>query len=961
MQNQLLKKKWQWTASITFLFLPLIVQAQTPVVKVDFNIPSRSESEVNETDYTAWPVGVKSKTIEDVTFLLTNGSYSSGWYKAGVQSPYYARLVNDGMKTSDLELQITGLPAGKHSFVSFHNAFDSPEAISFGPIDIYMNGTLVYDNLELTQRALSNDTATTAYFEFEVTDNDTVTFRFVADPPSDTLSENITICGFHLNSSDPKKMIKEAYPENDDEQVDIDNDTLTFCWSEPRDAAISYNVYMGTDIDNVLNATTHSSQYQGNTTDTFLIKTGFYSMNEYYWRVDPIDSGNDTTKGDVFYFKKRIPSFPGAEGYGGYAIGGRGGYVVYVTNLNDSGPGSLRDAVKNYSGPRTILFKVSGIITLRSRLTLSDDYVTIAGQSAPGKGICIRWAPFGVTGDNDVMQNMRVRLGIGVTYDGMGLTGANNSIIDHCSISWTIDEAFSSRSGENLTLQRTLISEALNAAGHSNYSYGTKHGYAASIGGDVGSFHHNLLAHCEGRNWSMAGGLDGNGDYAGRLDLFNNVVYNWGGRATDGGAHEVNFVNNYYKKGAATSQNTILKAQLEGTGGGSQSYYAAGNILENTDGSFDCDGTIDDCSHTYVTSNGQIVDWDVFVDDPFFESEATINTASDAYKLVLSDVGCTQPVFDDHDIRIIDETLSGTYSCEGSYTSKAGLPDNESDVGYWEIYLGYLRDDNWDTDLDGLPNWWEKVNDLDTNSTSEDYTEANADKDLNGYTNLEEYLQWMGQPHYFLDSTDSIDIDLSQYTRGFTNSPEYILSDITNGSADFADSSYIVRFKPLSEGLSGFTFTVTDAEGTSMSQSIGVFSGKITEDSLFTYSYALDRDSTTLVTVDSVLTYSDVDYSDTTDTTGTTTNITQEQSLTNLVIYPNPASDKLIVSFSLDKKNEVKLKISNIMGEVIINDEYLVLQGNNTNILDISDLIPGFYLLSIYNNNNCNTLRFIKK
>lgn len=154
--------------------------------------------------------------------------------------------------------------------------------------------------------------------------------------------------------------------------------------------------------------------------------------------------------------------------------------------------------------------------------------------------------------------------------DGMGMAGNDNAIMDHCSISWTIDEAFSSRNAKSLTLQRTLISEALNVAGHPNYSAGTAHGYAATIGGGemsatlkVGSYHHNLLAHCEGRNWSLSGGLDGVGAYDGHHDVFNNVVYNWGGRATDGGSHEVNFVNNYYKMGPATTQRNCSAFSLK--------------------------------------------------------------------------------------------------------------------------------------------------------------------------------------------------------------------------------------------------------------------------------------------------------------------------------------------------------------------------------------------------------------
>jgi hypothetical protein len=134
--------------------------------------------------------------------------------------------------------------------------------------------------------------------------------------------------------------------------------------------------------------------------------------------------------------------------------------------LNDDGPESFREAVTSDIGPRTVLFAVSGLITLNSRLLMNKPYVTVAGQTAPGKGICFRWSPIGATADDLILQHVRMRMGIGVTYDGIGLTGANHSIIDHASISWTIDEAFSSRGAHNITLQNTLISEALNIAGH---------------------------------------------------------------------------------------------------------------------------------------------------------------------------------------------------------------------------------------------------------------------------------------------------------------------------------------------------------------------------------------------------------------------------------------------------------------------------------------------------------------
>jgi hypothetical protein len=183
---------------------------------------------------------------------------------------------------------------------------------------------------------------------------------------------------------------------------------------------------------------------------------------------------------------------------------------------------------------------------------------------------------------NVIIRYVRVRPGnlSGATLDGMGMASSDNCIIDHCSISWTLDEAISTRGAKNITLQRTLISEALNAAGHKNIPPGTQHGYAASIGGDIGSFHHNLLANCAGRNWSLAGGLNkADHTYAGRLDIRNNVVFNWTRRTTDGGAHEVNFVNNYYKPGPATQRFHLLNAQYGGFAG-TQRYYFAGNIME---------------------------------------------------------------------------------------------------------------------------------------------------------------------------------------------------------------------------------------------------------------------------------------------------------------------------------------------------------------------------------------------
>src|SRR5580765_8356445 len=271
-------------------------------------------------------------------------------------------------------------------------------------------------------------------------------------------------------------------------------------------------------------------------------------------------------------------AFPGAEGYGRFAKGGRGGKVYEVTTLEDylsdkdpakSEPvihGSLREAVEA-DGPRTIVFRVGGTIQLKDKLVIHNPYCTVAGQTAPGDGICIRGATFGFYGTHDgIIRYVRVRVGdeSGKTYDGMGFASSDNCIIDHCSISWTIDEAVSSRGAKNITFQRNIIAEPLNMSVHSHYvGTGKGHSFAGSISGDIGSFHHNLLANAAGRNWSLAGGLTKGGKFAGYLDLRNNVVWNWDNRTNDGGVRRLNLVGNYYIPGPATHVFHLLIAKHE--------------------------------------------------------------------------------------------------------------------------------------------------------------------------------------------------------------------------------------------------------------------------------------------------------------------------------------------------------------------------------------------------------------
>lgn len=814
----------------------------------------RKETEVNEPGYSPWYVSrvhSESITLSGISFTLTatapisNATFRTSWSKALVQSPYYARLVNDGVKIdndillenpgkgANMELAISGLSVGKHTIQTYHNVWQDTATRNFCPINVYLNDSLVHSTIYRSIQVKNSTDATLLLTEMLVTqagEEMVLRFESVTDfiPYEGKAKDlNVNINAFELNAVDVSKQAREPVPVDGDIHANADSGFFFLQWKPAIGGNVeSHALYFGTDSATVASATDDDSVlFKGllPLEETEFRINGLYSMNNYYWRVDETDSTGLTTQGEVWSFRPRQLAFRGAEGYGRFATGGRGGKVVEVTNLNDDGPGSFREAITNDIGPRTIVFSVSGIIVLNSRLVLKDRYVTIAGQTAPGKGICIRQAPLGL-GSESITRFIRVRLGAGATYDGMGMAGNNHSIIDHCSVSWTIDEAFSSRNGKNLTLQRTLISEALNIAGHSNYPEGSAHGFAASIGGDVGSFHHNLLAHCMGRNWSLAGGLDGDGYYAGRLDIFNNVVYNWGYRATDGGAFEVNFVNNFYKQGIATSQYTMLKAQLEGKGKGSQSYYYSGNMMQNANGMYACDGTNNTCGRAIEIDPSQTVDWEVFVDEPFFPSHARIESARDAYKSVLSDVGCTLPVFDNHDKRIIRETLTGTYTYMGSKTRIGGIIDHQNDAGGYEDYPEHTRPADFDTDHDGLPDWWENLHGSNPNSVLGDYSDSNADPDKDGYTVLEDYLEWMSLPHFYLQEGVSDTIELSVFFAGYAD-PTYNGDNAADYDVSFMGSTLLITPDLDANGISYLNITAEDQEGSAMSRILGVCTG----------------------------------------------------------------------------------------------------------------------------------------
>ena len=826
-------------------------------VKVDFNRDTKNSAVETEIGYTKWSQDTTggaasgtaavtksftSATGENVTvsFAQTALSQSRGgtgllsnWYQTGAQGT--AKLVSDGLTVApatlgtggEMTMTITGLAAGPHTLTTYHNAWDALAAGSLGPIDIFLNGSQVVDNLQPTIRAATNAAAPVAYLEFEVAGPATVTtVRFSADTtasPSATI-RNVMVNGFEIDTPNSTRIAQAPSPADGDEHVDADAGSLTLTWSPPTAGpAASYDVYFGTERDAVKNATRASPEFRGNQTGLNTLRTGLLSHLTYYWRIDAIDSLGNATRGTVWYFRPRHLAFPGAEGWGRFARGGRGGSVVEVNSLADytTGetpiPGTLRHAIEQASGPRTIVFNVSGIITLRQRLTLSAPYVTIAGQTAPGKGICLRQFPLGLSGAKDaIVRFLRNRPGnvSGQTMDGGGLAGCDHAIMDHCSISWSIDEGFSSRSAKNITLQRSLISEALNIAGHQNYPAGTAHGYAASIGGDRGSFHHNLLAHCEGRNWSLAGGLDAAGFFAGRLDIRNNVVYNWRSRTTDGGAHEVNFVANYYKTGPATTHFLALTANYDNFPG-TQQYYFTGNVMP---GRFD--ETTQTAGRTAVGSNGGSVPtgYSPWVATPFFNDFVTTHSALEAYKRVLSDVGANQPL-DDHDVRVINETRTGTftYAGTGPYGGFPGLPNSQADVGGWENYGAEVRSEDFDSDRDGIADAWERAHGQPVGIANH-----NADPDGDGYTQHEDYLAWLASPHTEAALNTATDVDLRAFAKGLSGAITYAVNTPTRGTVSLLANGYTARFTPTNGYTGAAMFSFTASDGTLIDGSVGV-------------------------------------------------------------------------------------------------------------------------------------------
>ena len=448
-----------------------------------------------------------------------------------------------------------------------------------------------------------------------------------------------------------------------------------------------------------------------------------------------------------------IPAFPGAEGGGMYSFGGRGGKVLVVTNLDDSGEGSLRWACEQ-GGARIVVFNVAGIIRLKTPISVRAPYITIAGQTAPGDGVCVAGESFEIDTHDVVIRHMRFRRGetnVGRRDDSFGGNPVGNIMIDHCSNSWGSDENISfyrhmydpedgsqarKYPAVNVTIQNTISSQALDSYNHA---------FGSTLGGENASFMRNLWANNAGRNPSIG--------WNGVFNFVNNVLFNWVHRSVDGGDYTAlyNMINNYYKPGPLTPKDSpvghrILKPE---SGRSKLPYkqfgrvYAAGNIVEGnervTRDNWDGGIQVQDLPNTGEYTKA--IRWN----RPFPMPYISIMPTQEAYEFVLANAGATVPKRDIVDERLMEQIRTGkvyydeTVDPESYYqfkyrrlpkdSYKQGIITDVSQVGGYPEYKGAPYRDN---DGDGMPDEWEVKYGLNPNDSSD----VNGD----GYTNIEKYI-----------------------------------------------------------------------------------------------------------------------------------------------------------------------------------------------------------------------------
>lgn len=428
--------------------------------------------------------------------------------------------------------------------------------------------------------------------------------------------------------------------------------------------------------------------------------------------------------------ESKLLAFPGAEGFGKYAQGGRGGDVYHVTTLEDSGAGSLREGIESAVSPRTIVFDICGTIALKSPIIIQDkSYLTIAGQTAPGKGITIRDNQLSIKkSEHIIVRYLRIRLGdenkgMNSQQDVMEVNYNDHVILDHLSLSWGIDGNSDYRGNSNMTLQWILYSEALNRSLHDK----GEHAMSTSLRDCHGNttIHHNIYSTSRNRHPTLGSGVtkvENGAQYI--VDFRNNVNYNWRGETNLGGL-KMNFMGNYYRPGPETDRNKkplrIKDADSSKAGG-----FLRTNVFEGMNELFSQDNYM----AVNYTNTGNYMSttraaYEVDAEFECGEFDIPFQYAKEAYEECLQYSGCSL-VRDEVDLRVI----------EWIKQRKGNVIDSQNDVGGWDDYPVVRRPVIWDSDFDGMPNEWEIARDLNFSDPSD----RNHDRDGDGYTNLEEYL-----------------------------------------------------------------------------------------------------------------------------------------------------------------------------------------------------------------------------
>lgn len=613
-------------------------------------------------------------------------------------------------------------------------------------------------------------------------------------------------------------------------------------------------------------------------------------------------------------------AFPTAEGYGKTTTGGRGGKLYIVSNLNDAGSGSLREALQA-SGKRTVVFKVSGIIKLQSGINISNGDLSVWGQTAPGDGICIANYTVQLSASNIILRYLRFRPGSHQTTEYDASWGRNNSniVLDHNSYSWGNDEQASFYDNTNFTMQYCIISESFYSSTHPKGD----HGFGGIWGGMGASFHHNLIANHTSRTPRFCGArYHLTTASTEKVDFRNNVIFNWGYNNVYGGeSGNHNLVNNYYKPGPATGTGEVRYRIVEpsdskSAGNPISKWYVNGNYMSGNSAV-----TSDNWNGGVQPADGTLTLSELKLNSALSGTNIITQSATDAYSKVLATAGASLKR-DAVDIRTVNAVSTGTTNFGGKYGANKGIIDNETQVGGFPTYASTSAPT--DTDNDGMPDTWETAHGL-----NKAVADQNADRDGDGYTNIEEYAGCLVGEFNSCDGPEG-PATLTKQGAGSSN------QTVVLGTA-------IVAYSFVWENAANVTVTgmpkgiVVNINTTSKVVSI---SGTPTEGGAFNF------------TVKTVGGAPDTSRKGSITVTNVVTDLESEQLKADWLVYPNPTQGDI----TLEKAgSQASVKVYNAVGELLLETSF-------QNKLVVTEALPaGMYTLCITEGTQMKSVRVVKR